>query len=47
VIVPRREMLDAPFADLQTDFTQALEQCRHGAHRSDRGAGRRRGPRTA
>ena len=26
VIVPRREMLDAPFASLETDYTDALER---------------------
>ena len=42
VIVPRREMLDAPFASLEADYDRALE--RRGTARSGPRAGRR-GPR--
>ena len=40
VIVPRREMLDAPFASLEADFTRALE--RRGSPRSGSDARRPR-----
>lgn len=39
VIVPRREMLDAPFTSLQADYDRALER------RGTAGPGPRRGPR--
>jgi ribonuclease P protein component len=42
VIVPRREMLDAPFASLEADYDRALE--RRGTARSGPRPGRR-GPR--
>ena len=42
VIVPRREMLDAPFAALEADYTRALEQCREGRRHSAARSGRRR-----
>jgi ribonuclease P protein component len=41
VVVPRREMLDAPFASLEADYLAAIERCRR-----DRGSAsrpRRRG----
>ena len=43
VIVPRREMLDAPFASLEADYDRALE--RRGIARPDALSGRRRGSR--
>ena len=47
VIVPRREMLDAPFAALEADYTRALEQCHEGPLRATRRSGRRRGSRAS
>ena len=47
VIVPRREMLDVPFAALETDYIHALEQWRQGAGRAGIGPRRRRGPRAS
>jgi ribonuclease P protein component len=44
VIVPRREMLDAPFASLEADYDRALE--RRGTARPDAHSGRRRGGRS-
>jgi ribonuclease P protein component len=44
VIVPRREMLDAPFASLEADYDRALE--RRGIARPDALSGRRRGGRS-
>lgn len=44
VIVPRREMLDAPFASLEADYDRALE--RRGIARRDTLSGRRRGSRS-
>jgi ribonuclease P protein component len=44
VIVPRREMLDAPFAALKADYTRALEQCRKGRLQTGRRSGRSRSP---
>jgi len=44
VIVPRREMLDAPFASLESDYDRALE--RRGIARPDAPSGRRRGSRS-
>jgi ribonuclease P protein component len=41
VIVPRREMLDAPFASLEADYDRALE--RRGTARSSPRPGRRGG----
>ena len=41
VIVPRREMLDAPFASLEADYHAALERGRQ----SRRSSGSRRPPR--
>ena len=43
VIVPRREMLDAPFCSLETDYHSALERRDREGPRSPR---RARGPRT-
>jgi ribonuclease P protein component len=40
VIVPRREMLDAPFANLEADYDRALE--RRGIARPNAQSGRRR-----
>ena len=45
VIVPRREMLDAPFASLESDYQAALERCARHRHSGDRRP-RRSGPRT-
>jgi ribonuclease P protein component len=42
VIVPRREMLDAPFASLEADYDRALE--RRDSPRSGPGRRGRRGP---
>jgi ribonuclease P protein component len=46
VIVPRREMLDAPFASLESDYHAALER-RHRARPAQRPARRDRRPRAA
>lgn len=45
VVVPRREMLDAPFSSLESDYQAALERCGRARPDADR---RRRGgePRT-
>jgi ribonuclease P protein component len=42
VIVPRRDMLDAPFTALEADYTRALEQYRKGLVYSKRRAPRGR-----
>jgi len=42
VVVPRREMLDAPFADLEADYITLLDRCR--TSRSGRPVARRSGP---
>jgi RNase P protein component len=44
VLVPRREMVHAPFANLESDFRSALNRCRRGSPpaKSSLG-GRRRG----
>ena len=34
VIVPRREMLDAPFDSLEADYTTTLERCRRARPRA-------------
>ena len=47
VIVPRREMLDAPFSALQADYAKALEQWQRGSRRSSGGSSRRRGSRNS
>jgi ribonuclease P protein component len=44
VIVPRREMLDAPFASLEADYDRALE--RRGIAKPDALSRRRRGGRS-
>jgi hypothetical protein len=31
VLVPRREMVHAPFANLESDFRSALNRCRRGS----------------
>ena len=36
VIVPRREMLDAPFANLESDYQAALERCARRHHSGNR-----------
>jgi ribonuclease P protein component len=48
IIVPRREMLDAPFASLEADYLATLER-RHRAQHGppERRAGRQRGARPA
>jgi len=46
VIVPRREMLHAPFATLEADYAHALEQCRTRSGSRSRGSGRRPRSRT-
>jgi ribonuclease P protein component len=45
VIVPRREMLDAPFATLEADYRRALQQFREGSSGTARRSNRRRGSR--
>jgi ribonuclease P protein component len=40
VVVPRREMLDAPFASLEADFVAALADHRRGAGSPGAGRGR-------
>ena len=47
VIVPRREMSDAPFSDVEADFKRALERCRESARRTSGHGARRRAPRTS
>jgi ribonuclease P protein component len=48
VIVPRREMLDAPFASLEADFTSVLERRERGRPAGPtRFSGRSRAPRAA
>ena len=44
ILVPRREMLDAPFASLEADYTHALDQCH--ARPVSRGRGGNRRPRS-
>ncbi len=39
VVVPRRDMLDAPFANLEADYHATLERC--ARERSRQGGGRR------
>ena len=41
VIVPRREMLDAPFAALEADYTRAVALCRDTPGQTRRRDGRR------
>jgi ribonuclease P protein component len=41
VIVPRREMLDAPFSILEADYHAALERRDRDSHRSERRPDRR------
>jgi len=43
IIVPRREMLDAPFASLEIDYTDALKRRHRSADSSKRPLGRRGG----
>jgi hypothetical protein len=45
--VPRREMFDAPFSDIEADFKRALERCREGAHKTSGRHPRRRAPSAA
>ena len=47
VIVPRREMLNAPFAALEADYARALDQCRPGRVHTGGRAGSRRGARAS
>jgi ribonuclease P protein component len=47
VIVPRREMLDAPFSALEADYTRIIEQYANGSARTGRRTGRRPRPGTA
>ena len=47
VIVPRREMLDAPFASLEADYHSTLERCGREGVRAGRQPGGRPRPRTA
>jgi ribonuclease P protein component len=42
VIVPRREMLDAPFAALEADYTRVCDQYHQGALRAGRRSSRSR-----
>ncbi len=44
VVVPRREMLDAPFATLEADYTALLDRRREPARDGSRRSGRRAGP---
>src|SRR6266850_1942951 len=44
VIVPRREMLDAPFARLEADYITLLDRGREPSRGASRRAGRRTGP---
>jgi ribonuclease P protein component len=44
VIVPRREMLDAPFATLEADYTALLARRREPARGDSRRSSRRAGP---
>ena len=46
VVVPRREMLDAPFISLESDYIGALERTKQGQART-KSSGRRGGPRSA
>src|SRR4029434_2842343 len=45
VIVPRREMLNAPFAALEADYTRALDRCRQGRIQTGGRGGNRSGAR--
>ena len=45
VIVPRREMLNAPFAALEADYTRALDRCRQGRIQTGGRGGNRGGAR--
>ena len=45
VIVPRREMLDAPFSILESDYRAALERRDRAGHRSEHRSDRRGAPR--
>ena len=47
VIVPRREMLDAPFTSLEADYHSTLERCGREGVRAGRRPDRRPRPRTA
>ena len=47
VIVPRREMLDAPFSALEADYTRIIEQYANGSARTGRRSGRRPRPGTS
>ena len=47
VIVPRREMLDAPFSALEADYTRIFEQYAKGSVRAGRRTGRRPRPGTS
>ena len=47
VIVPRREMLDAPFATLEADYIALLARRREPARTDSRRPSRRAGPRPA
>ena len=48
VVVPRREMLDAPFANLEADYHAALQRCGRDSSSSSAGRFRRgRYPRAA
>jgi ribonuclease P protein component len=42
VVIPRREMLDAPFASLEADYHAALERAARNASRRSRPRGGRR-----
>ena len=42
VVVPRREMLHAPFANLEADYHSTLQRCGRGASSSGKPRGRRR-----
>ena len=47
VIVPRREMVDAPFSDIEADFNRALARCLESIHKTSGRHSRRRAPRAS
>ena len=47
VIVPRREMLDAPFSEIEADFNRAIKNCRESAGKTSRRNARHGTPRAS
>jgi hypothetical protein len=45
--VPRREMVDAPFSDIEADFNRALARWLENAHKTSGRHPRRRAPRAS